>query len=60
MNVGPGVQNDETMIMLDSGRFARVCPRDFAIQFPLIPTKENFLVLTADGRPIVNYGDRCV
>eukprot|EP00972_Heterocapsa_arctica_P015169 2233975-Heterocapsa_arctica.AAC.1 len=59
MNVGSGVQNDETMIMVDSGSFARVCPKDFAMQFPLIPT-EKFSAFTADGRPIVNYGDRRV
>eukprot|EP00972_Heterocapsa_arctica_P002632 386557-Heterocapsa_arctica.AAC.1 len=57
MNVGPGVQNDETMIMVDSGSFAHVCPKDFAKQFLLTPTKEKFSALTVDGRPIVNYGE---
>eukprot|EP00972_Heterocapsa_arctica_P103189 15206751-Heterocapsa_arctica.AAC.1 len=58
MNVGPGIHNDETMIMVDSRSFAHVCPKDFAEQFPRIPAKEKFSALTADGRPIVNYGDR--
>eukprot|EP00972_Heterocapsa_arctica_P063083 9307612-Heterocapsa_arctica.AAC.1 len=44
--------------MVDSGSFAHVCPRDFAKQFPLTPAKGKFSPLTADGRPIANYGDR--
>eukprot|EP00972_Heterocapsa_arctica_P106780 15729511-Heterocapsa_arctica.AAC.1 len=58
MNVGPGVQNNEIMIMVDSGSFAHVCPKDFAKQFPLTPAKDKFSALTADGRPIANYGER--
>eukprot|EP00972_Heterocapsa_arctica_P109519 16124428-Heterocapsa_arctica.AAC.1 len=46
--------------MADSGSFAPVCPRDFASQFPLVPTKEKMAALAADGRPIANYGDRRV
>eukprot|EP00972_Heterocapsa_arctica_P062669 9242135-Heterocapsa_arctica.AAC.1 len=47
MNVGPGVQNDETMIMVDSGSVVHVCPRDFAEQFALTPHEEQ--VLGVDG-----------
>eukprot|EP00972_Heterocapsa_arctica_P096969 14306376-Heterocapsa_arctica.AAC.1 len=46
--------------MVDSGSFAHVCPPDFAKQFPLTPMEETFSALTADGRPIVNYGERRV
>eukprot|EP00972_Heterocapsa_arctica_P022000 3235750-Heterocapsa_arctica.AAC.1 len=46
------------MIMIDSGSFAHVCPPGFAKQFPLTPAKEKFLALTADGRPILNFGER--
>eukprot|EP00972_Heterocapsa_arctica_P109454 16117166-Heterocapsa_arctica.AAC.1 len=52
MEIGESKKNDETMIMIDSGSFAHVCPLCFAKQFPLTPVKEKFLALTADGRPI--------
>eukprot|EP00972_Heterocapsa_arctica_P035665 5248210-Heterocapsa_arctica.AAC.1 len=45
---------------VDSGSFARVCLRDFAKQFPLTPAMEKFSALTADGRSIINYGERRV
>eukprot|EP00972_Heterocapsa_arctica_P023744 3498811-Heterocapsa_arctica.AAC.1 len=60
MEIGEVKKNDETMIMIESGSFAPVCPLGFAKQFPLTPVKEKFLALTADGRPIVNFGERPV
>eukprot|EP00972_Heterocapsa_arctica_P100325 14794981-Heterocapsa_arctica.AAC.1 len=60
MEIGEPKKNDETMIMNDSGSFAHVCPLGFAKQFPLTPVKEELSALTADGRPIVNYGERSV
>eukprot|EP00972_Heterocapsa_arctica_P008848 1297902-Heterocapsa_arctica.AAC.1 len=52
MEIGEIKKNKSTMIMIDSGSFAHVCPLGFAKQFPLTPVKEKFLALTADGRPI--------
>eukprot|EP00972_Heterocapsa_arctica_P080206 11822673-Heterocapsa_arctica.AAC.1 len=60
MEIGEYKKSDETMIMIDLGSFAHVCPLDVAEQFPLMPMKEKFSALTAYGRPIVNYGERCV
>eukprot|EP00972_Heterocapsa_arctica_P062026 9145234-Heterocapsa_arctica.AAC.1 len=60
VDAGPGSDTGETMSMVDSGSFARVCPRDFAKQFPLTPAKEMLAALTADERPLVNYGERRV
>eukprot|EP00972_Heterocapsa_arctica_P074217 10954515-Heterocapsa_arctica.AAC.1 len=51
MEIGEPKNNDETMIMIDSG-FAHVCPLGCAKQLPLTPMKEKFSALTADGRPI--------
>ena len=60
MEIGKPDKSDETLIMIDSGSFAHVCPLGFAKQFPLIPVKEKFLALAADGRPITNFGERHV
>eukprot|EP00972_Heterocapsa_arctica_P096004 14163228-Heterocapsa_arctica.AAC.1 len=60
VDAGPRSDTGKTLIMVDSGSFAHVCPRDFAKQFSLIPAKEKLAALTADGRPLVNYGEQCV
>eukprot|EP00972_Heterocapsa_arctica_P090024 13281875-Heterocapsa_arctica.AAC.1 len=60
MEIGEPNKSEETMIMIDSGSFTHVCPLGFAKQFPLTRAKEKFLALTADGRPITNFGERHV
>ncbi len=45
------------LLLIDSGAFEHVCPRDFAAWFPLLDVQEQPSVIAANGQQIQMFGE---
>ena len=48
------------LLLIDSGAFEHVCPKDFADWFPLTEVKEDLNVIAAGGHRLQMFGERTV
>ena len=50
--------SEVVLLLIDSGAFEHVCPKDFADWFPLTGVKDDLNVVAASGHRLQMFGER--
>ncbi len=54
------IMSEVVLLLIDSGAFEHVCPKDFADWFPLVEMQNHPSVIAANGQQLEVFGERTI